>query len=203
VTAAFAAISLGTAGSPAPPALEEFSAPPGQSPVRENRPTPTTRDSFDIASPPPRRLRVPAIEVTASVVPTGVTARGDAEIPDDGALVGWYQYGPRPGDPRGSAVLIGHRDTREAGAGALFDIDAVGAGDRITVLTAGKALAYQVVALRSAPKQALPPALFRRDGPPRLVLITCGGPYLPEAGGYQENIYAVARPVSPTGGGRG
>jgi hypothetical protein len=53
---------------------------------------------------------------------------------------------------------------------------------------------YRVVAVRSVEKSGLPASLFRRTGPPRLVVITCGGAFIPEAGGYQENLYAVAVP---------
>jgi hypothetical protein len=34
--------------------------------------------------------------------------------------------------------------------------------------------------------------LFARDGPPRLTLITCGGPFLPEFGSYRDNVVVVA-----------
>lgn len=32
----------------------------------------------------------------------------------------------------------------------------------------------------------------RRDGPARLVLVTCGGEYLPDAAGYRDNVVVVA-----------
>jgi hypothetical protein len=42
-------------------------------------------------------------------------------------------------------------------------------------------------------KQALPlDELFRRDGPPRLTLLTCGGPFLAEYGSYRDNVVVVA-----------
>ena len=53
---------------------------------------------------------------------------------------------------------------------------------------------YEVAALRSIAKAGLPDALFRRGGPHQLVVITCGGAYIPEAGGYQENLFVVAVP---------
>lgn len=145
--------------------------------------------------PRPERVLVPSLGVAAPVVATGVTPRGDAQIPRDGDVVGWYQFGARPGDTAGSAVLIGHRDTDEEGPGALFDLDGVQAGDPVVVRAGTQALRYEVVALRSIDKAALPDALFRRTGQPRLVLITCGGPYVPEAGGYQENVVVVAQPL--------
>jgi sortase (surface protein transpeptidase) len=100
-------------------------------------------------------------------------------------------------------VVIGHRDTDRAGPGALFDLDAIGAGDAITVEAGTRTLRYEVVALRSTPKQALAPALFRRSGAHQLVLITCGGPFLPEAGGYQDNLIAIADPITSNRNGRG
>ncbi len=45
-------------------------------------------------------------------------------------------------------------------------------------------------------KRALPlEELFRRDGREVLTLITCGGPYLADAGGYQDNVVVSAVPV--------
>jgi hypothetical protein len=42
----------------------------------------------------------------------------------------------------------------------------------------------------------LPPAIFARDGPQQLVLITCGGPFDPSTGNYEDNIAAFATPIS-------
>ena len=45
-------------------------------------------------------------------------------------------------------------------------------------------------------EQALPvDVLVSRDGPPRLTLVTCGGPFLPDVGGYRDNVVVVAEPV--------
>ena len=142
----------------------------------------------------PRRVSVPALGVTAPVVPTGVTKAGNAQVPRDGDVIGWYEFGAAPGDRRGSSVLIGHRDTQAEGPGALFDLDELRPGAQITVNQGGRVLRYQVVALRSTEKSGLPDSLFRRTGPHQLVLITCGGPYIADAGGYQDNVFAVAVP---------
>jgi LPXTG-site transpeptidase (sortase) family protein len=128
------------------------------------------------------------------VAPTGVTPRGNAQIPRDGDVLGWYKYGAAPGDARGSAVLIGHRDTQAEGPGALFELDQLQRGALVRVAQGKKVVTYRVVELRSIEKSGLPSGLFRRGGPHQLVLITCGGPYLPEAGGYQENLFAIAVP---------
>ena len=39
-----------------------------------------------------------------------------------------------------------------------------------------------------------PDSLFARTGPGRLQIVTCGGSYLPDKGGYQENIVVTAAP---------
>ncbi|MFL6287603.1 MAG: sortase domain-bontaining protein [Actinomycetes bacterium] len=147
-------------------------------------------------SPPlvPEQLTIPAIGVDASVVRSGVTRNGDAEIPADGDVIGWYQYSDAPGSTTGSTVLIGHRDTNAEGPGALFDLDLLSVGDQIAVKAGRRTLGYRVTAVRSVAKASLPPSLFRRQGPPQLVVITCGGAYLPDAGGYQENLYVKAVP---------
>ncbi len=38
--------------------------------------------------------------------------------------------------------------------------------------------------------------LFARSGPARLTVITCGGPYLADQGGYQDNVVVTAVPVN-------
>ncbi len=199
VTAVLAGVALATAEGDDTPREFGVSAPNQGASDRLNGPDPvqpkTTRETQAPALPP-RQVQIPAIGVRAPVVPTGVTRAGNAEIPRDGDVVGWYEYGSTPGDRRGSAVLIGHRDTEAEGPGALFDLDALQPGDRIEVAVGRKQESYQVVALRSISKDGLPDSLFRRGGPHQLVVITCGGSFIPEAGGYQENLFAVAVPVN-------
>lgn len=207
VTAVYASVALATADEADRPAefgqaSSGFKTPEGAEPGQNQNPArsgseqsaPTTIPGTGRENPPPRRLAIDALGVTAPVVPSGVTRAGNAEIPRDGDVVGWYEFGSAPGDPRGSAVLIGHRDTQAEGAGALFDLDTISRGDIISVRSGMATLTYRVVALRSIDKEGLPDSLFRRGGPHQLVVITCGGAYIPEAGGYQENIVAVAVP---------
>jgi hypothetical protein len=54
---------------------------------------------------------------------------------------------------------------------------------------------WRVVSREQVDKQALPvDRLFAREGPPRLVLVTCGGEFVPERGGYESNVVVVAEP---------
>jgi Sortase domain len=146
---------------------------------------------------PPRSLGIPSVGVRMPVVATGVREDGQMELPEDPAEVGWYRFGASPGDQRGSVVLGGHVDSVRYGVGPLARLASVKAGDQILVTGAdGERLRYRVTALERISKAALPTErLFDPDSPHRLVVITCGGRYLPDAGGYEDNIVVVARPL--------
>ena len=54
---------------------------------------------------------------------------------------------------------------------------------------------YRVAAVRTYPKQTgIPPDVFTRAGSPRLVLITCGGPFDSATGNYEDNVVLYAVP---------
>jgi sortase (surface protein transpeptidase) len=114
-------------------------------------------------------------------------------LPDDVDRTGWYRFGPAPGQ-RGSAVIAGHVDDVEQGLGALAPLRTAGAGDEFAVTDAeGTTTRWVVVARELIRKRALPlDELFRRDGPPRLTLLTCGGPFLEEYRSYRDNVVVVA-----------
>lgn len=150
--------------------------------------------------PRPTRVQVESVGIDAAVDPTGVEPDGAVVIPRDAYRVGWYQFGSAPGSTHGSAVLVGHVDSRTQGRGALYPLRGVKVGDQVTVTVTGRSgeprdLVYRVVARQSIAKQRVPFAeLFARTGDPRLTLITCGGAYLPDRGGYQDNLVVTAVP---------
>jgi hypothetical protein len=147
--------------------------------------------------PPPGRLTIASTEISMPIVATGVASDGQMELPEDPREIGWYRFGALPGDPRGSAVLGGHVDSVRFGIGPLAKLASVEEGARITVTAAdGERLAYTVTSVERITKAALPvDRLFDPDVDHRLVVITCGGRYLPDAGGYEDNIVVIAMPV--------
>ncbi|WP_029430177.1 class F sortase [Blastococcus sp. URHD0036] len=184
-----------SASTPSAPAEPPPSAPaaPGPPPVVARDAAPPVPSS----APAPVRLAVPALGVDAPVDAVGVTADGQMELPGDVSRTGWYRFGPAPGGA-GSAVLAGHVDDAEQGAGALFPLREAAPGDEVLVTdTAGVVSRWQVVARELISKQQLPlTQMFARDGAPRLVLVTCGGPFLPEYGSYRDNVVVVAEPLA-------
>jgi len=147
--------------------------------------------------PVPRSVSIPTLDVDARIVPVGLEADGAIEIPDDVDIVGWYELGVPPGADRGSAVLVAHRDGRGQGRGVFYELGSMDVGDRVRVRDdSGDLLAFEVVARESLRKKGLPyDELFTADGPPRLTLISCGGEYDADRGGYQDNIIVTAVPV--------
>ncbi len=148
-------------------------------------------------TPTPTRLTIASIAVDAPVEIVGVAPDGTVAIPRNADHAGWYQYGPAPGTAAGSAVIVGHRDSRTQGRGALYNLGAVNLGDQIRIrLSGGQTLTYRVVERRLYLKQGLPWAtFFTGQGPPRLTVITCGGDYIASRGGYQDNLIVTAVPA--------
>jgi sortase (surface protein transpeptidase) len=176
------------------------SATPGPATSGGRLPTLTARPATppsDASTAAPTRIRVPSVGVDATIEPVGVDARGFMVIPHEVRKVGWYRFGPAPGDPAGAAVIAGHVDIKEQGAGALFPLRGIDVGDRITVTVAGRDLQFRVVGKQTIVKRRLPvEELFARDGAPRLVVITCGGPFIPELSSYRDNLVVVATPTT-------
>ena len=183
------------AGAP----LEQVLAEPAAPPPAAAAPTVTTRDAAPTVvprRPAPVRLAVPGLGVDAPVEPVGVRDDGQMALPDDVDRLGWYRFGPVPG-AAGSAVLAGHVDDADQGLGALAPLrDAEPGAEVLVTDAAGTATRWRVVSREVIEKQALPvERLFARTGEPRLVLVTCGGPFLPDVGGYRDNVVVVAEPL--------
>ncbi|MFI8326860.1 class F sortase [Streptomyces sp. NPDC085529] len=147
-----------------------------------------------VAVPAPRELVIPRLGLRAPIDRVGVADDGQMEVPKDPDRVGWYRYSPAPGADRGSSVVVGHVDAKGLGLGVLYGLTEVRKGDRVRVVRDdGTTLTYEITARRTLTKAALVrSAVFDRDGPALLNLVTCAGPYLPDKGGYQNNLVVTA-----------
>jgi sortase (surface protein transpeptidase) len=144
----------------------------------------------------PARVEIEGTKVVGDVVPTAIdAATGELAIPDDAAIVGWYQYGPSPGEP-GSAVLAGHLDFHHK-PGAFYHLDGISIGAIVTIrYTDGASRRFQVMDSTLVPKQSLPLSdVFVRSGPPTLRLITCGGSFDRTTRHYRSNVVVTAVPL--------
>lgn len=145
---------------------------------------------------PPIGLRIGDIDVDAPVAAYGVNQRnGQMAVPDNVTEVGWYKFGPSPGEA-GSAVLAAHVDLAGSGPGVFFDLRTLEEGDGVVVLYEdGSEAPFRVVARTTYNKDDLPlDVIFSREGPPVLTLITCGGAFNTEVSRYDSNIVVYAVP---------
>ena len=148
------------------------------------------------AVPAPRRLRIPAIGVSSPLERLGRHRDRTVEVPQRWHRAGWYEDGPRPGEP-GSAVLLGHVDS-PFGPAVFSALEGLSPGARVLVdRTDGSTVAFHVTRIEQYPKTRFPlrevywPSVRRE-----LRLITCGGSYDIARGGYRDNVivFAVATP---------
>ncbi len=144
--------------------------------------------------PGPARLRIGSIGVDVEVLPVGVDAAGDMQVPGP-TVAGWYQFGPRPGEP-GSALLAAHVDY-DGRPGAFFRLRDLVPGDRVEVTGPdGATLDLAVSEVARVPKEGLAATgAFDRSGPPRVALVTCGGEFDRSRRSYEDNVVAWAEPV--------
>ncbi len=151
-------------------------------------------------TPAPVALTLPTLAVEVPVDPVGVEADGQMEIPPNAMRAGWYRYGPAPGSDRGAAVIAAHVDSLASGGlGPFARLRDLRTGDgAVVALADGSTAAYQVREVTSSPKTDVTwPDVFLRDGPPQLVLITCGGRWQPDVRHYSDNVIVYLSPVEP------
>ncbi len=139
----------------------------------------------------PTRLAIATVALNAPVVPVQVD-NAALGVPDNVHTLGWWSGGRAPGDPHGTVVIDGHVDGARQGLGALAAVSRLTLGAAIEVTTTRGVLTYQVQAIRAYSKNTLPADVFNPRGPPRLVLITCGGTFDAATGHYRDNIVIYA-----------
>jgi hypothetical protein len=159
--------------------------------VRE-APAPSARP----AGTPPVELALPARNVRAPVVAVPTGPEGELHVPDQPSTVGWWSPSALAGSGTGTTVLAGHVDSFADGLGALAVLRHVAAGEEVVLRGAdGRVVGYRVTARRQYTKTELPPEVFAAGGPPRLVLITCGGSFDRSTRHYADNVVVFAEPV--------
>ena len=149
-------------------------------------------------------LVIPALEVHAPIVTTGAVG-GSMTIPADIHTVGWYNGvdstdgtttsapTPWPGQP-GVSLLAGHVDWAGEGPGALYYIGQLVTGDPIEVIGSNRETTDWRVSQPPiiVAKAALPADLLVNSGPPKLALVTCGGPFDAATGHYMDDVIVCA-----------
>ncbi|MER6096205.1 class F sortase [Streptomyces sp. NPDC001728] len=165
---------------------------PPASPRPKAAPRPVPPPS-PLARSRPTTVAVPAITIEAPVTELGLDAAGRLATPPAGdpRVVGWYAKGVTPGE-RGTAVVVGHRDTR-TGPAVFLNLDSLSPGNTVRVARAdGRVAVFTVDRVRTYAKAHFPDKeVYGATGRPELRLLTCGGAFDRKAG-YEANIVVFA-----------
>jgi LPXTG-site transpeptidase (sortase) family protein len=166
--------------------------------VLTGRGDPALRVRTAAANPPaPTRVRVPSLDIDAPVFPVSISLpHGALGVPPLIHRLGWWLDGMAPGSSTGSTLIAGHVDSAKGGPGAFNRLHEAHRGDSVQVTTSnGQTRTYRVISVQVMLKSKLPTSIFSRRGRPRLVLVTCGGPFDPSIGRYRDNVVVTAVPA--------
>jgi sortase family protein len=140
---------------------------------------------------PPVEVRIPDLGIDAPVAPAGQI--GDAlQIPPPNEA-GWYEGGPRPGEP-GRAVIVGHLDTVD-GPAVFAALPEIRRGMRIEIDAGnGTQHSFETIGVASVAKSSFPAqSVYAPSRRPTLALITCSGRFDQSTGHYEDNLIILAR----------
>ena len=171
------------------PRIEPVATPTATPSPAPKRPAQRSRTKQE---PGPVRIVIPAIGVSAPIIPLGLNSDGTMQTPATFSEAGWFRPGPEPGE-FGPSVIVGHVDSYR-GPGVFFRLRALQRGDRFRVeLVTGRKLHFVVTSSRDVVKVRFPTKLvFRHTRRPTLRLVTCGGRFDASTGHYVDNHIVFA-----------
>ena len=157
---------------------------------------PATPQAQTPKDPAPRFLTVEGTTINMPIAEVGASPDGAMEIPEPFNEAGWYRFGPAPGAAAGTAVVAAHVDTTSDSA-PFSQLNSLEPGTLVTVQREGAvSVTFRVTGVELMAKDAFDGAsIFRRDGPPALKLVTCGGRWLDEQQDYGDNVIVTAVPA--------
>ncbi|WP_251135971.1 class F sortase [Exiguobacterium sp. s138] len=136
----------------------------------------------------PKTLTIDSLKVKTNIEQVGLDKKGAMGTPKNEQQVGWYKFGPRPGDV-GNAVIDGHTDTK-TGPAVFYQLHELKKGDTIKIKDeSGRNLVFRVKKLveyghLDAPLEKIFGASDQRN----LNLITCIGTYDENEGTYDNRL---------------
>ncbi len=157
----------------------------------------TTAVTTGSVNPAPTKVEISALRMSAPVQSVGIDlSKGALAVPVNIRRLGWWRDGSAPGDANGSVLIGGHVDSAASGAGAFVNLRKAKVGMRVRVTTSdGRARTYRITSVRRLLKKNLPASAWSQRGRARLVLVTCGGPFIRSEGSYRDNIVVTALPA--------
>ncbi len=116
-------------------------------------------------------------------------------IPTNFTDVGWYNKGPKPGEP-GSAVIDGHLDGKEVKEAVFYNLQNLKPGDDVQIVDSkGTTHHFKVIETKLYKYDAPTADVFDPDvSKVRLNLITCAGDWV--EGQYNQRVVVFTELVT-------
>lgn len=141
----------------------------------------------------PIRLKIPSINVDASVEYVGLTQGGAMDVPKKPEDVAWYNLGPRPGES-GSSVIDGHSGYKNNKPAVFDNLHKLQKGDKVYVEDSkGNKITFVINKISSYKENQNAADVFSsNDGASHLNLITCTGVWDSVAKSHSERLIVFA-----------
>lgn len=178
------------------PGFEEYDVAVGRDvAVAPDTPEVALEQGADRFAAPVKEITIPAIRISAPVVPMGVRADGYMDLPNSPHDVAWYYFSSKPG-MGGNAVFSAHVDYIDYGPAVFWNLSKLRPDDSLTItLKDGTALQYSVAESYTVPLVQLDMAeLLAPTDSETVTLITCGGTY--SNGNYSHRVIVRASRTS-------
>lgn len=148
--------------------------------------------AFDEGPLPITAVRIPRIQLEASVVPSRLVEKeGGATWEVPAFKVGHAELTASAGR-RGNAVLFGHVDSLNLG-NVFKDLQRVRTGDDVEIWTSARLFTYRVTDVRSVTRTDV--SVLAGTETPTVSLITCTGRWLPHLSDFSDRLVVRAELV--------
>jgi LPXTG-site transpeptidase (sortase) family protein len=140
-----------------------------------------------------RWLFIPKARVDAEIRTVGTMPNGAIGTPANAHDAAWFA-GSAPIATAGTAVVVGHVDTRTFGPGVFRGLKGLDKGDDIYVSIEGRIGHFRVTSMEVYPEgtDRMDEVIGVRTGKARLVLITCDGTWNQSVKRYTDRLVVFA-----------
>lgn len=163
----------------------------GEMPVKEREQLPSSTQVLSEAEP--TELSIPKLDIDAQFeAPLGLLPDGSVAVPKSYDSVGWYKFGPTPGE-LGPAVILGHVDSVK-GPAVFYSLGQLEVGDDIFISRAdGSTAHFKVVEMERNLQSTFPTKKVYGDiQHAGLRLVTCSGTFDRGKQRYSHNLVVYA-----------
>lgn len=134
-------------------------------------------------------LSIPKLGLQASIELVGIDSQGRMDVPSSFYTVGWYKYGPRPGE-KGNSVIDGHYDTYTGDAAVFYNLDLLNRNDVINITDQnGKTYVFKITQVYTYQFDDVRlEKIFGKTQKRMLNLITCAGYFDHVSNNYSHRV---------------